>query len=86
MITVATRPEPGSKVRLEIEVPADEVKRHFETAYRHLAARTRVPGFRPGKAPRNVIERYVGRDAVLAEAVEHLVGEGYDAAVDQTDL
>ncbi len=86
MITVATRPEPGSKVRLEIEVPADEVNRHFETAYRHLAARTRVPGFRPGKAPRNVIERYVGREAVLAEAVEHLVGEGYDAAVDQTDL
>lgn len=86
MITVTTRPEPGSRVRLEIEVPADEVSRHFETAYRHLAQRTRVPGFRPGKAPRNVIERYVGRDAVLAEAVEHLVGEGYDAAIDQTDL
>ncbi|MEX0630126.1 MAG: trigger factor [Chloroflexota bacterium] len=86
MITVSTRPEPGSRVRLDIEVPADEVSRHFETAYRHLAERTRVPGFRPGKAPRNVIERYVGRDAVLAEAVEHLVGEGYDAAIDQTDL
>lgn len=86
MITVSTRPEPGSRVRLDIEVPAEEVSRHFETAYRHLAERTRVPGFRPGKAPRNVIERYVGRDAVLAEAVEHLVGEGYDAAIDQTDL
>jgi trigger factor len=67
-------------------VTADEVNRHFETAYRHLAARTRVPGFRPGKAPRNVIERYVGREAVIEEAVEHLVSEGYDAAVDQTDL
>ena len=86
MITVNTRPEPGSRVRLEIEVPADEVTRHFDTAYRHLAARTRVPGFRPGKAPRAVIERYVGRDEVLAEAIDHLVGEGYDAAVDQTDL
>jgi trigger factor len=86
VITVETRPEPGSRMRLEIEVPADEVNRHFETAYRHLAARTRVPGFRPGKAPRNVIERYVGRDAVIEEAVEHLVSEGYDAALDQTDL
>ncbi len=86
MITVETRPEPGSRVRLEIEVPADDVNRHFATAYRHLAARTRVPGFRPGKAPRNVIERYVGRDAVIEEAVEHLVSEGYDAALDQTDL
>jgi trigger factor len=86
MITVSTRPEPGSKVRLEIEIPAEEVSRHFDTAYRHLAARTRVPGFRPGKAPRNVIERYVGREAVLAEAVEHLVDAGYGAALDQTDL
>ncbi|HEY7737523.1 MAG TPA: trigger factor [Candidatus Limnocylindria bacterium] len=86
MTTVTTRPEPGSRVRLEIEVPADEVDRHFETAYRHLAARTRVPGFRPGKAPRAVLERYVGREAVLAEAVEHLVDAGYDAAVVQADL
>jgi trigger factor len=86
MITVSSRPEPGSKVRLEIEVPADEVGRHFATAYRHLADRTRVPGFRPGKAPRAVIERYVGREAVLAEAVEHLVDAGYGAALDQADL
>jgi trigger factor len=86
MTTVTTRPEPGSRVRLEIEVPAEEVTRHFATAYQHLAARTRVPGFRPGKAPRAVLERYVGREAVLAEAVEHLVDAGYDAAIVQTDL
>ena len=86
MTTVTTRPEPGSRVRFEIEVPADEVSRHFATAYQHLAARTRVPGFRPGKAPRAVLERYVGREAVLAEAVEHLVDAGYDAAIVQTDL
>ena len=86
MITVTTRSEPGSRVRLEIEVPADAVSRHFDTAYRHLAARTRVPGFRPGKAPRTIIERFVGRDAVLAEAVEHLVDESYDAAVVEADL
>ena len=42
---------------LEIEVPPDEVDRHFATAYRHVAERTKVPGFRPGKAPRNVIDR-----------------------------
>jgi trigger factor len=86
MITVATSPEPGSRIRLDIEVPGEDVARHFDTAFRHLAARTRVPGFRPGKAPRSVIERYVGREAVLAEAVDHLLGEGYDAAIDQTDL
>ena len=86
MINVATRPEPGSKMVLEIEVPPDEVDRHFATAYRHVAERTRVPGFRPGKAPRHVIDRFVGRGSVLAEALDHLVSDAYEAALRQTDV
>jgi trigger factor len=86
LVTVSTRPEPGSKMVLEIEVPPDEVDRHFATAYRHVAERTKVPGFRPGKAPRNVIDRFVGRGSVLAEAIDHLVSDSYDKALDQTDV
>ena len=86
MVTVSTRPEPGSKMVLEIEVPSDEVARHFATAYRHVAERTKVPGFRPGKAPRHVIDRFVGRASVLSEAIEHLVSDSYGAALDQTDV
>jgi trigger factor len=71
---------------LEIEVSPTEVDRHFATAYRHLAERTRVPGFRPGKAPRHVIDRFIGRASVLAEAVDHLVNESYDAALDETSI
>lgn len=86
MVTVSTRPESGSRMVLEIDVPPTEVDRHFATAYRHVAERTRVPGFRPGKAPRHVIDRFVGRASVLAEAMEHLVSASYDAALDQTDI
>jgi trigger factor len=86
LVTVSTRPEPGSKMVLEIEVPPVEVDKHFATAYRHVAERTKVPGFRPGKAPRHVIDRFVGRASVIAEAVDHLVGESYDAALDQTAI
>jgi len=86
MVTVSTRPEPGSKMVLEIEVPPDEVDRHFATAYRHVAERTRVPGFRPGKAPRQVIDRFVGRTSVVAEAIDHLVQDSYGKALDQTDV
>ena len=86
MVTVSSNPQPGSRVQLEIEVDPDEVTRHFATAYRHVAERTRVPGFRPGKAPRHVIDRFVGRGSVIAEAIEHLVGESYDAALDQTTI
>ncbi|HEX7225665.1 MAG TPA: trigger factor [Candidatus Limnocylindria bacterium] len=86
MVTVSTRPEPGSKMVLEIEVQPDEVDRHFATAYRHVAERTKVPGFRPGKAPRHVIDRFVGRPSVLAEVIDHLVSDSYGAALDQTDV
>ncbi len=86
MVTASAQPQPGSRVQLQIEVPGEEVSRHFETAYRHLADRTKIPGFRPGKAPRAVVERYAGRGAVLAEAVEHLVDAGYDAALVQLDV
>jgi trigger factor len=71
---------------LEIEVPPDEVAHAFATAYKHVAERTKVPGFRPGKAPRNVIDRFVGRGSVLAEAIDHLVSDTYGAALDQTDV
>ena len=86
MVTVSTRPEPGSKMVLEIEVTPDEVAKHFTTAYRHVAERTKVPGFRPGKAPRHVIDRFVGRGSVLAEVIDHLVSDSYGAALDQTDV
>ena len=86
MVTVSTRAEPGSRMVLEIEVSPTEVDRHFATAYRHVAERTKVPGFRPGKAPRHVIDRFVGRASVIAEAIDHLVNESYDAALDQADV
>jgi len=86
VVTVSTRPEPGSKVVLEIEVPPAEVDRAFATAYRHVAERTTLPGFRPGKAPRHVIDRFVGRASVIAEAIDHLVSDSYDLALDQSTI
>jgi trigger factor len=86
MVTVSSNPQPGSRVQLDIEVPATDVDRYFATAYRHVAERTKVPGFRPGKAPRNVIDRFVGRGTVVAEAIDHLVSDSYDAALDQVAI
>ncbi|MFN2483870.1 MAG: trigger factor [Candidatus Limnocylindria bacterium] len=86
MVTVSARPEPGSKMVLEIDVPAVEVDRYLADAYRTVASRNRVPGFRPGKAPRAVIDRYVGRGSVVAEAVDHLVQHSYEQALDQVDI
>ncbi len=74
---------PESRVQLEIEVDQDRVDRHVEAAYRRLAARARVPGFRPGKAPRQMIERVIGRDKLMAEALDKIVPEAYNEAIKQ---
>jgi len=72
---------PKSTVLLEIELPAERLTRAIDDAVRRLARRARVPGFRPGKAPRPLLERHLGPGVVLDEAVEHLVHDAYREAL-----
>jgi len=81
---ITTTPAAKSTVQLEIEVPPERLDRAIREAVTHLSRRTRVPGFRPGKAPRAVLERALGPGAVLDHAVEHLVETSYrEALVEQ---
>ena len=73
--------EPPSRAILEVEVPAEDVARGVREAATRLAQRVRVPGFRRGKVPRAILERYVGRDEVYGEAAEELVSSAYRRAV-----
>ena len=83
---VTATPAPRSTVVLEVELPAERLTRAVDEAVRHLSRRTRVPGFRPGKAPRALLERQLGPGAVLDDAVDHLVQEAYREALRQEDL
>jgi trigger factor len=78
---ITTTHAPKSTVQLEIEVPSERLDRAIRDAVTHLSRRTRVPGFRPGKAPRPVLERELGPGAVLDHAVEHLVETAYREAL-----
>jgi trigger factor len=81
---ITSTPGPESTVLLEIELPPERLSRAIDDAVRRLSRGTRVPGFRPGKAPRAVLERHLGPGAVVDEAVEHLVGDSYrEAMVEQ---
>ena len=80
---VTTTPSPKSTVRLEVELPAADLARAVVEATRRLSERTRIPGFRPGKAPRSMLERQLGPGAVLDEAVEHLVERSYRTALEE---
>ena len=80
---VTRTPAPKSTVQLEIELPPERLERAMNDAVRALARRTRVPGFRPGKAPRPVLERHLGPGVVLDEAVDHLMQDAYREAIVQ---
>ena len=83
---ITRTPGPDSTIQLEIELPPERLSRAVDDAVRRLARGTRVPGFRPGKAPRAVLERHLGPGAVLDEAVEHLVQDAYREALVQEEI
>jgi trigger factor len=83
---ITATPAPKSTVVLEIELPAERLDRAVDEAVRHLSRRTRVPGFRPGKAPRPLLERHLGPGAILDDAVDHLVQDAYRQALVDQDL
>jgi trigger factor len=70
-----------TRVRINVEVPFDELKPSFDRAYRKLAKQVRIPGFRPGKAPARVLESRLGRGVVLDEVVNEAIPAKYMEAV-----
>ncbi|HLJ02310.1 MAG TPA: trigger factor [Solirubrobacteraceae bacterium] len=65
---------PDSRVRLDAEVPADEVERRVQEVAKRLGRTLRIPGFRKGKVPPPVVIRRLGRESVLDEAVDSALG------------
>jgi trigger factor len=72
---------PGSRVKVEVEVPAADVERAVNRAARALAREMRLPGFRKGKAPPALVIQRVGFAAVLEEAVRDALPEWYERAL-----
>lgn len=83
---VEVKRESGSRAILEVELPVEAVSEGMDKALRKLNQRVEIPGFRRGKAPRAMLERYVGRETVLEEAMKELVPDAYARAVDQAGV
>lgn len=91
---VTTRPADRSSVVLEVQLPPERVARAVDEAVRHLARRTRVAGFRPGKAPRAMLERALGiqrgavnePDPIYDDAREHLYERTVIEALREKDI
>jgi trigger factor len=75
-----------TRVRLSVEVPFDELKPSLDKAYKEVGRQVRIPGFRPGRVPPPVIDRRVGRDVVLSQAVNDAMPDLYAKAVAEGDV
>lgn len=77
----------GNTRKITVTVPAADVDAAVKEVYREAGKKYRFPGFRPGKAPRHVIDNMLGgADALLAEATEKLVNKMFPLALDAEDI
>ncbi|HEB64152.1 MAG TPA: hypothetical protein ENJ02_01235, partial [Chloroflexi bacterium] len=83
---IETTPTDNHEITLTIQVETEEFERAKRRAARKLSRGMKIPGFRPGKAPYNVIVRHVGEAAVIEEAIDQLADELYPKALDEADI
>jgi trigger factor len=76
----------GSRTKIDVEIPPDEVKEAIDHMAGHLGAEMKVSGFREGKVPPEMVVSKLGREAVLAQALEHSLGGWYERALLDSDV
>ncbi len=74
-------PLEGNKVRLHVTIPAEEFEKSIDLAYSRFAQQMRIPGFRPGKAPRRIIEQSIPVSEARAQALKDSLADYYVDAV-----
>ncbi|MCL5935128.1 MAG: trigger factor family protein, partial [Firmicutes bacterium] len=73
-------------IALEIEIEQDKMLEALEKAYKKVAQKVNIPGFRKGKAPRVLIERHVGKEYLREEALDFVIPEAYMEALKETGI
>lgn len=76
----------GCRVELNVDADLEEMEKALDKAYRRLVNKVVVPGFRKGKAPRSMLERHIGRESLVGEALDHLVPELYRQAIKEKEI
>ena len=71
---------------LTIEMEPSEVEESLKEAYHRLSKKTRVPGFRKGKVPRDILERYIGKESLLEDALNSLIPRAYENAIKEQEI
>jgi trigger factor len=83
---VTREKEENNQVFLRIELEPPEVEKSMEQAYRRLVKKANIPGFRQGKAPRAVLERYIGKESLMEGALNDLLPDVYQQALKEQQI
>ena len=76
----------GGQVELQVRVPPEPVGKARNEVLKGFGKRANIPGFRQGKAPRSVVERFVDQDALREQIIDALLENAYDAAVEKAEV
>ncbi len=76
----------NSQAYLTVEMEQTEMEPAVENAYRRMSQKTSIPGFRKGKAPRAILEQYIGRDSILEDAMKQVVPQAYEQALKEQEI
>ena len=74
------------EITLNISMDSEDEEPFLNRSYRRLAGRVRIPGFRPGKAPRSVVENHLGRATLVQEALEFMIPESLDQVLREQEI
>jgi len=73
------------KKKVQIEIPNEQVTKEVEALYKEVGSKAKIKGFRPGKVPRNILERYF-KDYIKGEVIQKLIQETYPTALSEKNL
>src|SRR5688572_22186150 len=82
----SVEPLEGNKVKLSVEVEEQEFESRIDATMRRIAREVRIPGFRPGKAPRRLLEARMGKASVRQEAMRDALPELYAQAIRENEI
>ena len=85
-LKISTESTADRQVFLQVELEEEEIESHKQKAYKKLVQTALIPGFRRGKAPRRILERYLGAETFMQEGLEDLLEQSVSEAVEQESL
>jgi trigger factor len=85
-VVAEVTPLEDDRVRIDVTVPEDEVRKQFDRTVKETSARMRLPGFRPGKVPAGVVIQRVGREGIFAQTLDRALNDWYREALVSTGV